>query len=243
MSGDVTIGAIEVGGIDGAALLEAVVETWNAEVVVKRTPRNVNGTTGWALLDKGNGTTVVYLRENVVYLVSIPTIDPIMLHTILSAMPTVTAADPTPLSPAQQLLATLPTEAGGVHFDSYQIIDDSLNYGLAVDDVLVALGKKRRDAVSVSRSSADASISATLVEGIDGAALLKAFVETWDSRGGAVVRRSQRVIAVSLTAWELERRDGWLTVMYQLGDVVYLVGADDRHLLDAILLDMPLKGP
>lgn len=146
-------------------------------------------------------------------------------------------------SSARELLATLPETAGGQTFDGVQVVDDSLNVFLPVDDVLGALGKERRDAVSVSRySDSDvAEISATRVEGIGGGALLKAFFDTWDAP--AVVGRSMRVVAVSVTAWELEERGGTVTVIYRLGDVVYLVSTQDRDRLEAILRDMPMRGP
>jgi hypothetical protein len=88
---------------------------------------------------------------------------------------------------ARGLLATLPEAAGGETFDGVQVVSDSLNVFVPVDDVLDALGKERRDAVSVSRNSNSATISATRVEGIDGPALLGAFVATWGAPG--VIRR------------------------------------------------------
>jgi hypothetical protein len=141
--------------------------------------------------------------------------------------------------PAMQLLATLPEVAGGEAFDGVQVVDDSFNVGHPVDDVLSALQKERRDAVSVFRYGADATIGATNVEGVDGSTLFEAFVTAWNAP--AVVERRQRVAAGS-PAWELRDRIGRLTVVYRLGNVVYLVETIDAAMLEASLLDMP-NGP
>jgi hypothetical protein len=137
---------------------------------------------------------------------------------------------------ASQLLATLPEVAGGERFDRVQIVDDALHVFHSVDDVLAALQKERRDAVSVFRTGEDATLGATAVEGIDGAVLLEAFVTTWNAP--AVIERRQRLAAGTL-AWELRDRGGTLTVIYRLGNVIYLVQTQDRAMLEAILLDMP----
>jgi hypothetical protein len=139
---------------------------------------------------------------------------------------------------ADALLATLPTEAGGLHFDGVYAIDDSLMGGSPVDDALAAVGKNRRDALSVFRYSEDpaATIGATLVAGIDGDALLEAFARTWDAP--AVIRRSQRAAGGSL-AWELEERGGMLTFLYQRANAVYLAATHDPTILDATVADMP----
>jgi hypothetical protein len=141
--------------------------------------------------------------------------------------------------PESQLLATLPEVAGGEKFDGVQIVDDSFNVGHPVDDVLSALRKERRDAVSVFRYGADATIGATEVGGVDGSTLFEAFVTAWNAP--AVVERRQRVAAGS-PAWELRDRLGRLTVVYRLGNVVYLVETIDAAMLEAILFDMP-NGP
>lgn len=138
--------------------------------------------------------------------------------------------------PASQLLATLPKVAGGEDFDGIQVVDDSFHVGHPVDDVLQALQKERRDAVSVYRYGEDATIGATMVTGIDGATLLEAFVTTWGAP--AVIERRQRLAAGS-PAWELRARLGRLTVVYRLGNVVYLVETADPAMLEAILMDMP----
>ena len=46
-------------------------------------------------------------------------------------------------------------------------------------------------------------------------------------------------MAAGSPAWELRDRLGRLTVVYRLGNVVYLVETEDQALLEAILLDMP----
>jgi hypothetical protein len=136
---------------------------------------------------------------------------------------------------ASQLLATLPSVAGGEQFDGLQVISDSFLSGHAVDDVLTELGKERCDAVAVFRWTEDATIGATTVEGIDGATLFETFVMTWHAP--AVIDRRQRLAGGTLT-WELRGRGGMRTVIYRLGNVVYLVETTDQALLDAILADM-----
>jgi hypothetical protein len=141
--------------------------------------------------------------------------------------------------PATQLLATLPTIAGGEQLDGVQIVNDAFHVGHPVDDVLLELQKDRNDAVSVFRYGEDATIGATTVEGIDGATLFEAFVTTWNAP--AVIERRQR-LAAGGPAWELEDRLGTLTVVYRLSNVVYVVETADRARLEAILLDMPPTG-
>jgi hypothetical protein len=186
----------------------------------------------------------------------VPTLAPVLLAAVLagcgaapspppSPSPNVRPT-PTPERPrfsnpvgqaASQLLATLPKVAGGVPFDGVRIVDDYLHVGNPVDDVLEELQKERRDAASVFRYMEDATIGATAVEGVDGATLLEAFVTTWHAP--AVIEREQRLAAGTL-AWELRDRGGRLTVVYRLGNVVYLVQTTDPALLEAILLDMPM---
>lgn len=140
---------------------------------------------------------------------------------------------------ATQLLETLPEVAGGQMFDHLQVVNDAFHVGHFVDDVLEALQKERRDAVAVFRGSETAMIGATTVQGVDGAALLEAFVLTWHAP--ANLERLQRAVAGS-PAWELRARLGVRTVIYRLGNVIYLVETDDPALLEAILLDMPPNG-
>jgi hypothetical protein len=148
---------------------------------------------------------------------------------------------PTPLSPARQLLATLPIEAGGKVFDEYQIIDDSWNVGHPIDEVLAALGKERKDAVLVFRYADDLTMGAVAVDGIGGPKLLDVFVETWNAP--AVIRRSPRPVG-TLTGWRLDERGGARTVVYLRADVIYLVFTldPDPLKLNAILADMPSDG-
>lgn len=185
----------------------------------------------------------------------VPALAPVLLAAVLAGCGTAPSPQPSP-SPivrptptperprfsqavgqaASQLLATLPKVAGGGQFDGVQVVDDSFHVGHPVDDVLNALQRERRDAVPVFRYGENATIGATTVAGIDGVALLEAFVTTWNA--GAVIERRQRLAAGS-PAWELRARSGRLTVVYRLGNVVYLVQTPDRAMLEAILLDMP----
>ena len=140
---------------------------------------------------------------------------------------------------ASLLLTTLPMEAGGEDLDGLQVVNDSFNVSHPVDDVLEEVQKKRRDAVAVFRWGEHATIGAITVEGINGPALFEAVVTTWHAP--AVIERRQRIFFGTL-AWELRARLGWLTVVYRLADVVYIVESDDRAVLEAILLDMPPHG-
>jgi hypothetical protein len=146
---------------------------------------------------------------------------------------------PTPVSRARQLLATLPADAGGLHFGSYQIVDNWLHVGHPVDQVLAELDKEREDAASVFRFAKNASVGAVAVDGIDGGALLEAFVEAWNA--SAIIRRWQRPAAGTI-GWELQARLGTLTVVYLRGSTVYLVSTSDPARLRAILADMPPGG-
>lgn len=141
--------------------------------------------------------------------------------------------------PASQLLTTLPKVAGGEQLDGLQVVNDSFHVGHPVDDVLEKLERERSDAVSVFRWSEDATIGAIAIDGVAGAALFETVVMTWNAP--AVIERQQRLAAGAL-AWELRDRGGWLTVIYRLGNVVYLVETRDGALLEAILLDMPPHG-
>lgn len=159
--------------------------------------------------------------------------------TLAVPTPPVTRFSQAVSQPASQLLATLPKVAGGEGFDGIQVVNDAFNVGHPVDDVLSELNKERREAVSVFRWGANAEFGATTVEGIDGATLFEAFVVRWNAP--AVIERRQR-LAVGTLAWELRDRGGRLTVLYRVGDIVYLVQASDRDLLEAILLEMPPNG-
>lgn len=80
-----TIGATAVEGVDGGTLLKAFADTWNAPAVISRRTRLLGGTVGWELTDRRGRLTVVYRREDVVYLVSAP--DVFTLDAILADMP------------------------------------------------------------------------------------------------------------------------------------------------------------
>jgi hypothetical protein len=150
----------------------------------------------------------------------------------------VSTADPAIRQRAAELLATLPEDAGGVHFKGVQVVDDSMWVGHTVDAALDALGKERGDAASVFRWSdrPGATIGAITVKGIDGVTLLRALVDTWNAP--AVIRRSTRVLGES-RAWTLVDRLRNRTVLYRRGDVVYVASTDERATLDSILADMP----
>ena len=137
---------------------------------------------------------------------------------------------------AAVLLATLPEEAGGVIFEYVQSVDGAFLSGHPVDDVLAALDKPRSEAVAVFRSESNGEVGATTVDGVDGSTLLKAFADAWRAPG--VIGRFTRVLGGTV-GWELRDRGGDRTVVYQRGDVVYLVSAHDEVTLDGMLADMP----
>jgi hypothetical protein len=140
--------------------------------------------------------------------------------------------------PDEELLATLPKQAGGVSFAGVQVVDDSLNAFHYVDDALSAVNRDRHDAVAVFRYSEESSatIGATSVNGVAGDALLQAFADTWHA--AAVIGRRNRMLGGTV-GWELVERGGTVTVLYRRGDTVYLAAAPDPPTLDAILSDMP----
>jgi hypothetical protein len=80
-----TVGATTVKGIDGQLLLKAFAETWQAPAVLRRSTRILGGTEAWELAKRGGTLTVMYLRGDVVYLVSAP--DRLTLEAILGEMP------------------------------------------------------------------------------------------------------------------------------------------------------------
>lgn len=236
-AGGVTIGAVSVRGVSGYELLNAFASSWKAESVIRRSPRQVGGGIGVSLIEASGAQTVAYIWEDYVYLISTPSRDPQLVEAILSAMPSGPVAAPTQVPAANLLLTRLPTEAAGLRFGEYQIVDDSINVGLPVDDVLRELDKSRSDAVAVYRWTADVTIGATTVEGISGDTLLQAFVEAWDAP--AVVSRTPRVFSNHASAWVLKERSGQVTVFYSIGKVVYMVSSRDNGLLEAVLATMP----
>lgn len=157
---------------------------------------------------------------------------------IAVAIALVAACSALPFTAANQLLSSLPTSAGGIDFDDFQMIDDSFLSGHVVDDVLSALGKRRSDGAAVFRFSSvgGVSIGAVAVRGVDGDDLLTACVENWQAP--AVVRRSQRAVN-GTDGWEIEMRGGYLTVFYVRGNAVYVAWSEQRQVLEAVLADMP----
>lgn len=120
----------------------------------------------------------------------------------------------------QSFAELVPRTAAGVTFDHTNIVDDGFPSGHAVDDVYAALGVSRPDAQAVSRinSPTGDEIGAVRVSGIDGAALLSAFVDNW--RAEAIVERSDTFVGdrqVSI----LHHRAGDTTYVYRRGDVVF----------------------
>jgi len=140
---------------------------------------------------------------------------------------------------SQALLATLPTSAGGVTFDTSRVIDDSFLSGHPVDDVLAALGKRRSDATIADRyprTGEGGSIGALAVNGISGDVLLDAVVQTWHA--AAVVGRAQTTIG-DRDVWALEQRGGYFFLAYQRGSTVYWADSDDRSLAEQFIAAMP----
>jgi len=140
---------------------------------------------------------------------------------------------------SQALLATLPTSAGGVDFDTPRMIDDSFMSGHPVDDVLTALGKRRSDATIVERVSwvGEGDIGALVVYGVSGEVLLNTVVQTW--RAAAVVGRAQTRIG-DRDVWALDfRGGGQVFLAYQRGSTVYWASTGDRSLAEQFIAAMP----
>lgn len=139
---------------------------------------------------------------------------------------------------SQALLATLPTRAAGIFFDTSSVIDDSFMIGYAGDSVLAALGKRREDATMVDRysSEGDGEIGALVVDGIAGDLLLDTFVRTWDEP--AAIARTEATID-GRDIWAIETRGGYFTMAYQSGATVYWARASDRALTEQLVAAMP----
>ncbi len=140
---------------------------------------------------------------------------------------------------SQALLATLPTSAGGVTFDTSRVIDDSLWVGHPVDDVLATLGKRRSDATIVDRypsTGEGGSIGAFVVNGVSGDVLLDTVVQTWHAP--AVVGRAQTTIG-DRDVWALDMRGGDVFLAYRRGSTVYWADSDDRSLAEEFIAAMP----
>jgi len=139
---------------------------------------------------------------------------------------------------SQELLATLPTSAGGVTFDTSRVIDDSILSGHQVDDVLAALGKRRSDATIVERFSrvGGGGIGALVVNGVPGDVLLDTVVQTWHAP--AVISRAQTTIG-GRDVWALELRPNHVFLAYRRGSTIYTAGTDDRPLAEKFVTAMP----
>ena len=162
---------------------------------------------------------------------------------------TTPTASLSPLPSWEDLLGTLPTTAGRVTFDGVSVVTDSLHVGVAEDDVLAALGKRRTDATIVFRSNSKPShayIGVVAVRDVRGDALLDAFAQNWSAGN---IRRTRRSVN-GTTGWELEERHTHkLTVFYSYGvsypygGVVYIASSTSRRRVEAMLKDMPRFGP
>ena len=140
---------------------------------------------------------------------------------------------------SQALLGTLPTNAGGVNFDTTHVIDDSFLSGHAADDVLDALGKQRSDATIVERGPRDGvggGIGAIVVNGVGGEILLDTVAQTWQA--AAVVGRTQVTIG-DRDVWVLEQRGGYFFLAYQRRSTVYWASSDDLSLAEQFITAMP----
>lgn len=139
---------------------------------------------------------------------------------------------------SQALLATLPTTAGGVNFDTSRVIDDSFPSGHSVDDVLAALGKRRSDATIVERVSrvGEGDIGAFVVDGVPGDVLLDTVVQTWHAP--AVVGRAETTIG-DRDVWALDIRPNHVFLAYRRGSTIYWAATDDRSLAEQFVAAMP----
>lgn len=139
---------------------------------------------------------------------------------------------------ASSILATLPSEAGGVTFDLIQVVDEGYQGGHPIDDVLAALGKTRRDAIVAFRESqrGDGGVGAVYINGITGAVLLDAVVQHWAA--ASVIARTE-LQSGGHTGWLLEHRAGHFTFAYERGDSVYLAMSYDRDRVDAFAAVLP----
>lgn len=158
----------------------------------------------------------------------------VLVRLVLAALVVAACA----LGQSQALLATLPTSAGGVNFDTSRVIDDSFMSGHPMDDVLAALGKRRSDATIVERfgRAGGGGIGAFVVGGVPGDVLLDTVVQTWIA--AAVVGRAQTTIG-DRDVWALDIRPGHFLLAYQRGPAVYWASTDDRPLAEEFIAAMP----
>lgn len=133
----------------------------------------------------------------------------------------------TPVRPSpSEFEATLPTDIAGLSLDLIQIVDEHFLAGHHIDDPLDRLGKARRDATVVFRDSSEGrgGLGAAAVDGVDGAALLEAVVQTWAAT--TVTGRSREVVG-NRQVWVLREVDGSTTYVYAEGQVVYFAYSSD----------------
>lgn len=123
-------------------------------------------------------------------------------------------------------------------FGSPQIIDDSFASGHAIDDVLAALGKHRADAVAVFRLSSNDSvdIGGLWVDGVDPGSVADTASDHWMQP--AVIQRS-KVDVHGHSGWQLDERDGGVTIIYPTSFAVYFVSAANTSNLQTVLAAMP----
>jgi hypothetical protein len=79
------VGALAVTGVDGSALLDAIVRSWNAASVTSRQQTVIDGRQVWILTERDGRLTAFYLRGHVVYIAGGTTMD--RIHGYLQAMP------------------------------------------------------------------------------------------------------------------------------------------------------------
>jgi len=141
-------------------------------------------------------------------------------------------------SQTQVLLNTLPVVGAGMALEQVTVVDESRRSGHPMDDVLMALGKSRRDAIIVFRSASSGgpSVGAVTVTGVIGADLLIAVVDNLQS--AAVISRTMTT-AAGKDVWLIESRPDHLAAAYSHGDVVYLALSDERLVVDDLLAVMP----
>jgi hypothetical protein len=145
---------------------------------------------------------------------------------------------PGPRPTVAELTATLPTAVAGEPLDFVQIVDENLDVGHPIDDVLAKLLKSREETSIVFRESrlGLGGVGAAAVDGVDGDRLLATTVETWNAP--RVVRRSQQVIG-DRTVWLIEESNGQQTYIYARGRIVYFAASGDAEMAKALVDALP----
>jgi hypothetical protein len=138
------------------------------------------------------------------------------------------------------LRATLPTSVAGQAFDLVQVVDDNLNVGHPIDDVLAKLFKSRGEAsvVFLDSSRGVGTLGAAAVSGVEGDTLLAATVATWNAP--AVVGRSEHMLG-GRSVWLIEERGGFQTYVYARGPIIYFAAADDAEVARVLLDALPIS--